>query len=175
MRTSGRSWVHLRAVPILIDLLFDDPHHQISHCYLITISDPRTKKSKAHLGLYSHDGPNLPTNACPLHLPRGFSPSNQAGRTMPIPSRWSMPHPRRNTISIDAHSTTRALSTFHERNDSRSMIVVWTISFPGKTPHVTAFLPSWGTLLLHSPFSTIHQQPASDIEETSRTSLLQAK
>ena len=32
--------------------------------------------------------------------------------------------------------------TFHARNESRSMIVEELISFPGKTPQVTALLPS---------------------------------
>ena len=41
--------------------------------------------------------------------------------------------------------------TFHDMNDSRSMIVVCIISLPGKTPQVTAFLPSSGTLLIHFP------------------------
>ena len=41
--------------------------------------------------------------------------------------------------------------TFHDMNDSRSMIVVCIISLPGKTPQVTAFLPLSVTLLIHFP------------------------
>ena len=46
--------------------------------------------------------------------------------------------------------------TFHDMNDSRSMIVVCIISLPGKTPQVTAFLPSSGTLLIHFPCDQLH-------------------
>jgi hypothetical protein len=42
--------------------------------------------------------------------------------------------------------------TFHVKNDSSSMIVDWTISYLGKTPHVTAFRSEACTLVLTSPF-----------------------
>ena len=40
--------------------------------------------------------------------------------------------------------------TFHDRNDSVSMIVVCAISCPGKTPHVTALRPPSGTFVNNS-------------------------
>jgi hypothetical protein len=48
--------------------------------------------------------------------------------------------------------------TFHVRKDSRSIMVVWVISCPGNIPQVTAFRPSSGTLVLHSPCTRMSLQ-----------------
>jgi hypothetical protein len=60
--------------------------------------------------------------------------------------------------------------TFHARNDVSSIIVDWTISWPGNTPHVTALTASFSVLVLKSPCGgisdrdpthTAEHQPAS--------------
>ena len=52
---------------------------------------------------------------------------------------------------LQAFSNMFGRRTFHAKNDVPSMIVDCTISFPGKTPHVTAFTASFSVFVLKSP------------------------
>lgn len=52
-------------------------------------------------------------------------------------------------VSLTAHP--QMTLTFHARNDVSSMIVLWTISCPGKTPHVTALTASPTAFVTNSP------------------------
>lgn len=42
--------------------------------------------------------------------------------------------------------------TFQAKNEISSIMVDWTISCPGNTAHVTAFIPGAGTLVIKSPY-----------------------
>ncbi len=56
----------------------------------------------------------------------------------------------------DAYETCFSL-TFHDKNDSCSMMVDCTISCPGKVPQVTALRPFSGTFVLKSPCREVNE------------------
>lgn len=60
------------------------------------------------------------------------------GRMMPSQTRLKMPHPVCASIN-KGQAQLDCDRTFHDKNDSGSIMVVCAISCPGKTPQVTAF------------------------------------